>query len=141
VLWSKQVKQNENIVHGFKASGVQAGLKKVKALDLALIFSERESVAAGVFTTNRVVAAPVVLTQEHVRNGKARAIIANAGNANACTGKAGLDNARLTAELLAGRLGLRSDEVLVASTGSQWLCHPWWNVFRQKVYPRRPRQL
>jgi glutamate N-acetyltransferase/amino-acid N-acetyltransferase len=117
VLWSKQVKQNENIVHGFKASGVQAGLKKVKALDLALIFSERESVAAGVFTTNRVVAAPVVLTQEHVRNGKARAIIANAGNANACTGKAGLDNARLTAELLAGRLGLRSDEVLVASTG------------------------
>jgi len=53
------VKQNENIVHGFKASGVQAGLKKVKALDLALIFSERESVAAGVFTTNRVQAAPI----------------------------------------------------------------------------------
>jgi glutamate N-acetyltransferase/amino-acid N-acetyltransferase len=111
------VKQNENIVRGFKASGVRAGLKKDNALDLALIFSEKESAAAGVFTSNKVVAAPVIVTQEHVGNGKARTIIANAGNANACTGKQGLHNARRTAELVAGRLGISSDEVLVASTG------------------------
>ena len=117
VLRGQQMTQKEHTVQGFKASGVRAGLKKDMALDLAILFSERESAAAGVFTTNKVVAAPVILTQEHVQNGKARAIIANAGNANACTGKAGLENARRTADLVAERLGINSDEVLVASTG------------------------
>ena len=105
------------MVQGFKASAVKAGLKKDKELDLALIFSERETAVAGVFTTNKVVAAPVILTREHTKNGRARAIIANAGNANACTGKAGFNDARRTAELVADKLGIGSDEVLVASTG------------------------
>jgi len=105
------------MVQGFKASAVKAGLKKDKGLDLALIFSERETAVAGVFTTNKVVAAPVILTREHTKNGRARAIIANAGNANACTGKAGFNDARRTAELVADKLGIESDEVLVASTG------------------------
>ena len=111
------MQQSEHMVQGFKASAVKAGLKKDKELDLALIFSERETAVAGVFTTNKVVAAPVILTREHTKNGRARAIIANAGNANACTGKAGFNDARRTAELVADRLGIGSDEVLVASTG------------------------
>jgi glutamate N-acetyltransferase/amino-acid N-acetyltransferase len=111
------MQQSEYMVQGFKASAVKAGLKKDKGLDLALIFSERETAVAGVFTTNKVVAAPVILTREHTKNGRARAIIANAGNANACTGKAGFNNARRTAELVADKLGIGTDEVLVASTG------------------------
>ena len=111
------MQQSEYMVQGFKASAVKAGLKKDKGLDLALIVSEKETAVAGVFTTNKVVAAPVILTREHIKSGRARAIIANAGNANACTGKAGFDDARRTAELLADKLGIGSDEVLVASTG------------------------
>ncbi len=111
------MQQSEHMVQGFKASAVKAGLKKDNGLDLALIFSEKETAVAGVFTTNKVVAAPVILTRGHTKNGRARAIIANAGNANACTGKAGFNDARRTAELVADRLGIGSDEVLVASTG------------------------
>jgi glutamate N-acetyltransferase/amino-acid N-acetyltransferase len=107
----------EVTVQGFKASAVAAGLKKDNALDLAMIVSENEATAAGVFTTNKVKAAPVILSQERVGKGKARAIIANAGCANACTGKAGLDAARMTARLLADELGIPSDTVLLASTG------------------------
>lgn len=105
------------IVKGFKASAVAAGIKKAGGSDLALIFSEREASAAGVFTTNKVKAAPVILSQEHVRKGKARAIVANAGNANACTGRAGYLTARRTAEIAARALGVQTEEVLVASTG------------------------
>jgi glutamate N-acetyltransferase / amino-acid N-acetyltransferase len=104
-------------VRGFKASSISAGLKKKKAADMLLIYSEREAVSAGVFTTNRVKAAPVLVSMEHILKGKARAIIANAGNANACTGSEGLKNARLTAEVTAGELGIKSEEVLIASTG------------------------
>jgi glutamate N-acetyltransferase/amino-acid N-acetyltransferase len=111
------MQQSEYRVQGFKASAVKAGLKKDKGLDLALIVSETEATVAGVFTTNKVVAAPVILTREHVKNGGARVIIANAGNANACTGKSGLRDARRTAQLVADKLGIGSDEVLVASTG------------------------
>ncbi len=104
-------------VQGFKASSIAAGLKKNKAADMALIYSERETVAAGVFTTNRVKAAPVLLSMEHLLTGKARAIIANAGNANACTGAEGIKNAGLTAEVTARELGIKQEEVLIASTG------------------------
>ncbi len=105
------------MVKGFKAAAAAAGIKKAGGLDLALIFSDREAVAAGVFTTNKVKAAPVVLSEEHVRSGKARAIVANAGNANACTGRAGYLAAKRTAEIAAGELGIESEDVLVASTG------------------------
>lgn len=104
-------------VPGFKASAVSAGLKADGVIDLALIFSEKDAAAAGMFTTNKVKAAPVVLTRENVRNGKARAIVANAGNANACTGAPGLDDARRTSQLVAAKLGIAPTDVLVASTG------------------------
>jgi glutamate N-acetyltransferase/amino-acid N-acetyltransferase len=104
-------------VPGFRASSVIAGLKKAKAPDMVLIFSDKEATAAGVFTTNKVKAAPVLLNMERIKRGKARAIIANAGNANACTGDKGLENARLTAELAAKALRIRPEEILVASTG------------------------
>jgi len=104
-------------VPGFKASAAVAGLKKGNALDVGLIVSETEAAAAGVFTTNKVRAAPVILSERHLSKGKARAIIVNAGNANACTGARGLDDAFTTAELVAEALGINSGEVLVASTG------------------------
>ena len=104
-------------VQGFKAGSVAAGLKKGDALDLTLIVSDREAAAAGVFTTNKVRAAPVILSERHVENGKARAIIANAGNANACTGEAGFNDARRTADLVGRELGINPEDVLVASTG------------------------
>lgn len=108
---------NIAMVQGFKASAVAAGLKKNKGPDMTLIYSECDATAAGVFTTNKVKAAPVLLTREHISSGRARAIVANAGNANACTGAPGLDNARTTAGLVANGLGLRPEDVLVASTG------------------------
>jgi glutamate N-acetyltransferase/amino-acid N-acetyltransferase len=104
-------------VPGFKASAIAAGIKKDGSPDLALIYSDRQAVAAGVFTTNRVKAAPVLLSMEHIRTGRARAIIANAGNANACTGAQGIEKARMTAGLAAGALGISPQDVLVASTG------------------------
>jgi len=105
------------VVNGFKASAVAAGIKKGSGLDLALIFSEREAVAAGVFTKNKVKAAPVILSQKNIRDGNVRAIIANSGNANACTGNDGFRAAQRTAELVARELRIKPEEVLVASTG------------------------
>ncbi len=111
------MKKTDHRVPGFRASSVIAGLRKVKTPDMVLIFSDKQATAAGVFTTNKVKAAPVLLNMERIKRGKARAIIANAGNANACTGDKGLENANLTAELAAKALGIRPEEVLVASTG------------------------
>ena len=104
-------------VSGFKASGIAAGIKKENTPDLALIFSEYDSVAVGIFTTNKVKAAPVLLTEDHITDRWARVIIANSGNANACTGPIGIKDARSIAELIAKELDVRADEVLVASTG------------------------
>jgi glutamate N-acetyltransferase/amino-acid N-acetyltransferase len=104
-------------IEGFKGSAVAAGLKKGGEPDLALIFSEKEAVAAGVFTTNRVQAAPVIQSRENIKNGRVRAIVVNSGNANACTGETGLENTRLTAAYVAENLGIEPNEVLVASTG------------------------
>ena len=109
--------RTEFTIQGFKASAISAGIKKENTLDMALIYSEKDTVAAGVFTTNQVKAAPVLLCRDHVRNGKAKAIIINSGNANACTGQQGMENARLTASLVAKELGIKPEEVLVASTG------------------------
>lgn len=110
---------NETIakVNGFLASAVESGLKKHGGLDLALIYSEKEATVAGVFTTNLVKAAPVVLSRQNVRNGKGRAIIVNSGNANACTGRQGFSDAVKTTELTAAALGIPAEEVFAASTG------------------------
>ena len=104
-------------VNGFKAAFSACGLKKKGALDIALIYSETEAVSAAVFTTNKVKAAPVLLSMENISRGKSRAIIVNAGNANACTGEQGMKNARETARMVSGSLGISPDDVLVASTG------------------------
>jgi glutamate N-acetyltransferase/amino-acid N-acetyltransferase len=104
---------------GFRAAATACGLRAGGGLDLALVWSERPVAAAGVFTTNRVKAAPVLLDQEVLgRNtGGIRAVIANAGCANACTGPRGRADARRTAELVAQTLGCSTDQVLVLSTG------------------------
>ena len=102
---------------GFKAAGVKADIKKSGNLDLALIYTEKEAAVAGVFTKNAVAAAPVIVSREVVKGGKAHAIVANAGCANACTGETGLANARKMAALAAAEVGCASDEVLVGSTG------------------------
>lgn len=104
-------------VPGFLASAVSAGLKKTAELDLSLIFSQKKAVTAGVFTTNKVKAAPILLSQERVKHGFIRAVIANAGYANACTGARGLHDAIQTADMAAKELGIAPEETLIASTG------------------------
>jgi glutamate N-acetyltransferase / amino-acid N-acetyltransferase len=115
------VEGNLSTPKGFRAATAAAGLKKAQgALDLALIVCDAPgSSAAGVFTTNRAAAAPVALCRQNLKKnrGHARAIIANAGNANACTGRAGLMVAEQTAKAVAELLGFRANEVLVSSTG------------------------
>ncbi len=105
--------------NGFKATGVACGLKKTGALDLALVVSDNNCACAGVFTTNCVQAAPVVYDKETLaQNNRAiRAVIANSGCANACTGDAGLADTRTTAGETARALDIRADQVLVLSTG------------------------
>ncbi len=101
---------------GFKAAGIRCGIKK-EGLDLALIYSESECSAAAAFTTNAFKAAPVLLDMERLRSGKARAIVANSGNANACTGEQGMRDAHRTAEVASEALGIPVEHVFVASTG------------------------
>lgn len=102
---------------GFRAAAVACGLKPSGRPDLGLIVADAPAVAAGVVTANRVRAAPVTLTRRHLRRGTARAVVVNAGNANACTGRRGLDDARAMAKLAATAAGARERDVLVASTG------------------------
>ncbi len=104
-------------VPGFLAAGIPAGIKKNQEKDLALIYSGVSSKAAGVFTTNRVKAAPVLLSKERVRSGRARAILINSGSANACTGKRGLADGLHLSRLIAGSLRIAPEDVLLASTG------------------------
>jgi glutamate N-acetyltransferase/amino-acid N-acetyltransferase len=104
-------------VPGFKAWGIHSGIKKNEKKDLAIIYSDREATVAGVFTKNRVKAACILLNASKVKSGKGRAIIANSGCANACTGKRGFADARATAEIAARELGVKPDAVYVASTG------------------------
>ncbi|MGL5352361.1 MAG: bifunctional glutamate N-acetyltransferase/amino-acid acetyltransferase ArgJ [Clostridium sp.] len=103
---------------GFLASGIHCGLKKNSLkLDLALIYSEVPATAAGVYTKNKVKGAPIYITKEHLSNKKAQAIIVNSGNANTCNGEDGLVTARKMAQVQAKALSLKTNEVLVASTG------------------------
>jgi glutamate N-acetyltransferase/amino-acid N-acetyltransferase len=104
---------------GFRAAGVAAGIKANNGLDLALIVSETPAQAAAVFTTNLAVAAPVVVSREHLARsgGTARAIVVNSGCANACTGDEGLQTARDMAAETARAIGCPVEQVLVASTG------------------------
>src|SRR6267142_678511 len=111
---------------GFLASGVFCDIKRLgtgkgsqkgRKRDLALIVSEVPATVAGMFTTNQVCAAPVKVCAERVKRGKAQAIVVNSGNANACTGKQGLKDAREMTAVLARKLHLPEQHVLVGSTG------------------------
>jgi len=102
---------------GFLAGAVKAGIKNHEKPDLAILCSEKPCVAAGVFTTTAIKSAPVILSQEHLKAGKAQAVVVNSGCANACTGYPGMADAVEMAKLVSEKLGLSTDDVLVASTG------------------------
>ncbi len=102
---------------GFLAGAVRAGIKSKDELDLAILYSQAPCKAAGVFTTNQVKSAPVILSQRRIAKGRAQAIVVNSGCANACVGERGLTDAAGMANLAAAKLSISPEEVLVASTG------------------------
>jgi glutamate N-acetyltransferase/amino-acid N-acetyltransferase len=104
---------------GYLAGSVYCGVKAANAShpDIALVYSPQPTTVAGTFTTNKVKAAPVRVSMAHLRGNDVRAIIANAGNANACTGLAGIETAKRMAAATAGALKLRPRQVMVCSTG------------------------
>ena len=104
---------------GFRAAGISCGIKDPTSpkLDLALIWSKYPALTAAVFTQNEIKAAPVQLSADYLKKREPRAIIVNSGNANACTGHPGMENARKMASAAASALGLLQREILVASTG------------------------
>lgn len=107
-----------NITHvrGFKCWGAHMGIKS-KRRDIALIYSEVPASAAAVFTRNIVCAEPIKVSREHIKDGIAQAFIINSGNANACTGKQGMEGAQAMAETTAAELNIAKTNVIVASTG------------------------
>ncbi len=104
---------------GFEAGTAACSIKKPGLQDLAILYSQADCAAAAVFTRNQVVAAPVIVDRETISNNseRIRAVVANSGNANACTGPLGLENARQIQEVAAGALECNPDQVLVLSTG------------------------
>ena len=102
---------------GFTASGIHCGIRKNKTKrDLALIYSEKIANAAAVYTTNLVKGAPLIVNKKHLADGKAQAVICNSGNANTCNAN-GIEIAEQTCEILADALKIKSDDIVVASTG------------------------
>ncbi len=114
-----KVLENKTItdVSGFKATGVACGLKNNGNKDLCIIYSEKKAVAAAAFTTNKVKAAPVLLNMKNIEGDNIQAIVANSGNANACTGDDGYEKAVLMSKKTASALNIAPNEVMVASTG------------------------
>jgi len=104
-------------VPGFLASGIAAGIKKESARDLGLLTSEKPATTVGLFTTNQIQAAPVTLTKDKLQKGKAQALIVNSGNANACTGTAGLRDAGQLCQSVSHELSVSEELVMVSSTG------------------------
>ncbi|MBI3320888.1 MAG: bifunctional glutamate N-acetyltransferase/amino-acid acetyltransferase ArgJ [Candidatus Omnitrophica bacterium] len=103
---------------GFRASGISAGIKRSRKPDLALIVAADDpATAVGVFTTNRVKAAPVVISRKRLRHGRAQAVLINSGCANCLTGSQGLRDALILSRAVAHTLGIDDEQVLVASTG------------------------
>jgi glutamate N-acetyltransferase/amino-acid N-acetyltransferase len=103
---------------GFRGAAMHAGIKAKQVPDLVLLASETPCTAAATLTRNRFRAAPVRVTEAHVANGRAQAVIANSGNANCASGKQGLANAKRMTEIAAKALGIAAEDVLVCSTGS-----------------------
>ena len=102
---------------GFQASGSTCGIKVSGKSDLALFVSDRDAAAAGVFTTNKVCGAPVIVSKKRVPSGTARAVIINSGNSNAATGEPGIRDAEQMTSVLAEQLGCDAKSVFVCSTG------------------------
>lgn len=105
------------IVPGFRFGATACGVKPDGQLDLGLIVADEAVSVAGMFTRNRVRAAPVELSMQRVERGRSRAIIVNSGNANACTGKKGMEDTKVITSIIADELGVADDMVLMASTG------------------------
>src|SRR5438105_15226060 len=107
-----------HIARGYRFAGIVSGLRtEPDRRDLAVIVSDTPATGAGVFTQNRVCAAPVQVSRQRLPRLDARAIVACSGNANACTGEQGLADARRMAELVAKEVRVKPEQVLVASTG------------------------
>ncbi len=125
-----RIKGGVGAPRGFRTSAVGCGIKdpEKKRLDLGLIYSKEPCSSAGTFTTNRVKAAPVKVSQNALRRGEIRAIIANSGNANACTGVQGLHDAQSMCAAVAKPLGLRRNQVGVCSTGVIGLPMPMMRI-------------
>lgn len=104
-------------VKGILSYGIRCGIKKSGKPDLALIFSKVKATAVALFTKNKVKAAPIIISQKNIKNGKIQAVIVNSGNANACTGKKGISDALEMVNLTAKKLNINSKNVIVASTG------------------------
>ncbi|MCA9156486.1 MAG: bifunctional glutamate N-acetyltransferase/amino-acid acetyltransferase ArgJ, partial [Planctomycetales bacterium] len=103
---------------GFRMTGLRCGIKPAAdKLDLTLIVADEDATAAGVYTQNLVYAAPVAIDRERTPSRRARAVVVNSGNANACTGQRGLDDARRMAQVTAEAIGVEAEQVLVMSTG------------------------
>ncbi len=131
----KEISGGVTAAKGYVANALSCGIKKPTAtrLDLALVYSTEPTTSAGTFTTNRVRAACVRVSQNHLRRGNVRAIVANSGNANACTGAAGVAVARKECSIVAKELGLKASEVAVCSTGVIGLPMPM-----VRIEPRLP---
>ena len=104
------------MVKGFHSNGVAAGIKKEGVLDLGVVLSDVDCIGTGMFTTNKVKAAPVLVCKKHVKN-KLRAVVVNSGNANACTGTLGIEDALNTCKECAELFNIPAESVLPMSTG------------------------
>ena len=110
--------ENQALAQGYRFAGVHCGVKPdPRRLDLALVVSDRPASAAGVFTRNRVLAAPVRVCKERLPSGQARGVVICSGNANACTGQRGMDDAIRMTSLAAQSIGCTPEQMLVCSTG------------------------
>jgi glutamate N-acetyltransferase / amino-acid N-acetyltransferase len=121
-------------VPGILAAGLHAGIKPAPARDLALVFSSTPATAAGVFTTNQIIGAPVKVTRERLKGGVAQAIVASSGCSNVATGEQGIRDAREMTEIVAKHLRIPDERVLVASTGVIGRYLPM-----EKIRPALPR--
>ncbi|SDY26732.1 bifunctional glutamate N-acetyltransferase/amino-acid acetyltransferase ArgJ [Tindallia californiensis] len=124
---------------GFLASGICTGVKENEQLDLALIYCKKKAVAAGVFTQNNAMAAPVIISKEILKRQSLKAIIINSGNANACTGKRGMEDAETIQKTTAAFLDIDSTEVAIASTGVIGVPLPMDNII--EGIPEAAKQL
>jgi len=108
---------DRDLPHGFRFAGVASGIKASGKLDLSLIVADSPVVAAGVYTQNQIVAAPVVLSRSRTPSNSIRAVVVNSGNANACTGQQGVADTEAMCRQVATKLGCNPNQILVMSTG------------------------